>query len=48
VNGKAENRGNFYYINNELTIALTKIDLETASKIIALQMRDVWVELRVV
>jgi hypothetical protein len=35
--GKAENRGDFYYINNELAIALTKMDLEVAAKIIELQ-----------
>jgi adenine-specific DNA-methyltransferase len=36
-----ENRGDFYYINNELVIALTKMDLEIATKIIALQPQKV-------
>jgi adenine-specific DNA-methyltransferase len=30
-----ENKGDFYYINNELVIALTKMDLEIAEKVIA-------------
>ena len=38
---KVENRGDFYYINNELVIALTKMDLEIAAKIIALQPQKV-------
>jgi len=36
-----ENKGDFYYINNELVIALTKMDLEIAAKIIALQPQKV-------
>jgi adenine-specific DNA-methyltransferase len=36
-----ENKGDFYYINNELVIALTKMDLEIAEKIIALQPKKV-------
>ena len=31
---KVENRGNFYHVNNELAIALTKMDLEVATEII--------------
>ncbi|GBU24686.1 hypothetical protein R83H12_01320 [Fibrobacteria bacterium R8-3-H12] len=34
---KVENRGDFYYINNELVIALTKVDLEIAARMSALQ-----------
>ena len=38
---KSENKGNFYYINNELVIALTKMDLEIAAEIIGLQPQKV-------
>ena len=36
-----ENKGNFFYINNELVIALTKMDLEIATEIIGLQPQKV-------
>jgi len=34
---KVENKGDFFYINNELAIALTKMDVDIATKIIELQ-----------
>jgi adenine-specific DNA-methyltransferase len=36
-----ENKGNFYYINNELVIALTKMNLKIAAEIINLQPQKV-------
>jgi adenine-specific DNA-methyltransferase len=36
-----ENKGDFYFINNELIIALNKMDLEIATKIIVLQPQKV-------
>ncbi len=38
---KVENKGDFFYINNELVIALTKMNLEIATEIIGLKPQKV-------